>query len=332
MVADEIRERALGQVNQVGHREVWFDTATPGPAVLDLRTADDVLLIAAVVDGIGTTRADLRHLTRAARTLPLRGLLALRSRCGGPAEFDGVDVSASFLGRRAYTRYDIEDAVGEALSQVIGTPYRSRRGGQAPPPDSLPWRVTIAGERAVVSLRVGARPLHRRSYRTASRPGSLHPPLANALVRLAAPAPGARLLDPCCGTGTIPIEAALDRGLKCVGADHAPAAITAARTNDVTAHVTWLLADAARLPIDTESIDAVVGNPPWHRQVTPSGQLARDPARFWTELTRVLRPGGRAVLLQPDKDLIAPAGLLPVSCWPISLNGRHPVIVLARRP
>ena len=56
VVAAEVA--AIGRVERIRHREVWF-TAPPTPAVLDLRTADDVFLIGAVVDGVGHTRADL---------------------------------------------------------------------------------------------------------------------------------------------------------------------------------------------------------------------------------------------------------------------------------
>ncbi|MET7467076.1 hypothetical protein ABZS51_42540, partial [Nonomuraea sp. NPDC005501] len=60
LVAAEIME--LGVVRRLRHREVWFEVAEPGPGpggLLGLRTADDVLLAAAVVDGVGPGRAAL---------------------------------------------------------------------------------------------------------------------------------------------------------------------------------------------------------------------------------------------------------------------------------
>ncbi|PRX49181.1 23S rRNA G2445 N2-methylase RlmL [Prauserella shujinwangii] len=338
VVADEIRERGLGDVEHLGHREVWFRHTAPGPAVLGLRTADDVFLVATTVAGIGRHRADLHGLTRAAAALPLRGLLSARARCAPTAEPSGVDVSASFLGRRNYSRYDLEDAVGEPLAAALGLPYHSRRDGAKPPPGGLSWRVTVTGERAVLALRIGARPLHRRSYRRASRPGSLHPPLASALVRLAAPPAGARLLDPCCGTGTIPVEAALaGSGLSIVGSDRDPAAVAAAAANGAGTGVRWVVADAGALPVPSGAVDVVVSNPPWDRQVPPSGALAREPGRLYRELHRVLRPGGRAVLLVPDAEAAVAeakaAGFALRGRRAVSLSGRHPEIVeLDRRP
>ncbi len=74
-------------------------------------------------------------------------------------------------------------------------------------------RLFIEHAEALVGLRLGATPLHRRSYKQAQRPGSLKPPVAAALLELLAPQPGERLLDPCCGVGTILVEAARRGGL-----------------------------------------------------------------------------------------------------------------------
>jgi hypothetical protein len=179
IVAEEIRQRGLGQIERLGHREVWFCCASAD--VFGLRCADDVYVVGSTVDGIGRSRDSLRLLAKAASALPVQELLALRARFGG--------------------------------SPVAG----------------MSWRVTIAGEQALLALRIGDRPLHRRDYRTVSRPGSLHPPLAAAMVRLAGR--GAGLLDPFCGTGTIPIEAAMAGCPSIVGSDRDPGAMAAARVN-----------------------------------------------------------------------------------------------------
>ncbi|MER7078705.1 methyltransferase domain-containing protein [Saccharopolyspora kobensis] len=331
LVAAEVR--AFGRVRRIGHREVFFDCAEPVPEVAELRCADDVLLVAAELTGVGRRRADLRLLAEAAAKVPGHRMLALRKRFGGPARSAHVDVTASFVGRRNYNRYDLEDAVGVPLGAALGVPYRSRRGGVAPPEGGCSWRVTVVDDRAVLALRIGARPAHRREYRQISRPGSLHPPLASALVRLAEPFDGARLLDPCCGTGTIPIEAALSRpSLSVIGCDRDPRAVAAAAVNGRSTTGRWAVADAGRLPVATGSVDLVVSNPPWDRQIPPAGVLAREPARFWRELRRVLRPGGRAVLLLPEPDLggAGTAGLALLDRRPVSLFGSHPEVVRLR--
>ncbi|MGW0480032.1 methyltransferase domain-containing protein [Nonomuraea sp. NPDC003214] len=230
LVAAEIRRSRLGSVRGLRHREVWFDAADPGPGLLGLRTADDVLLVAAVVDGVGHGRLALRRLSAAARAL--RALRALPPRPLPHRDAAGVEVSATFVGRRAYTRHDIEDAVGAELGRRLRLPYHSRAGGAVPPAGCLAFRVTIEGERAVIGLRLAVRPLHRRPYKLGSVPGSLHPPLAAAMAALARLDGARTVLDPCCGAGTTLLEAAaVAPHARFLGLDHNPAAITAATTN-----------------------------------------------------------------------------------------------------
>ncbi|GAA0219624.1 hypothetical protein GCM10010492_17070 [Saccharothrix mutabilis subsp. mutabilis] len=373
----------VGVVESSGHREVWF-SAVPGPAVLGLRCVDDVFLVAAVVDGVGRARADLRLLAEAMASVDVWEVVRTLADFGAERVWSTVDASGSFLGRRNFTRYDVEDAVGEPVAAALGVPYRGRRGGRVPPAGGLSWRVAVAGDRAVVGLRIAAQPLHRRGYRQVSRPGALHPPVAAAMLRLAGlPAPagaGWRVVDPFCGTGTIAIEAA-HLHAAALGVDIDPAAIAAATTNTPAAtppaaappavtppaatpgvaapptappaaapptaalptappaatppttpppaatsaagrfaRVGWVVGDAGRLPVASGSVDLVVGNPPWGRQVAVRG--AAD--RFWREVQRVLVPGGRAVLLVHDADL---RGVPVVDRRPVSLFGAWPEIV-----
>lgn len=333
VLAEEIEARGLGTVERQGHREVWFRHSGHGLGVLDLRCADDVFLVGASVGGIDRTKAGLRVLTAAAEAVAVPDLQALREEFGGPGQPMSVDVSASFLGRRNYNRYDLEDAVGESVAAGAGLSYYSRRTGVAPPPGGMSWRLTVDGDRALLGLRIGPGPLHRRSYRQVTRPGSVHPPLAAALVRLARPYDGARLLDPCCGVGTIPIEAAATgHRLSIAGSDRDTDAITAAMANGEGTSISWMTADAGSLPLASGSVDLVVTNPPWDRQVPVAGLLAHHPHRLWHELRRVLRPDGRAVVLltaADDRLLDAKkAGLTTQDRRPVSLFGAHPEIVV----
>ncbi|WP_433516964.1 methyltransferase domain-containing protein [Nonomuraea sp. CA-143628] len=351
LVAAEIRRAGLGVVRGVRHREVWFETADPGPELLGLRTADDVLLVAAVVEGIGRDREALGRLSGAARELDAESLTKLAHQItdrphgvrGG-----GVEVSASFVGRRNYSRFDIEDAVGAELARPLGLPYHSRRDGRVPPEGSTAWRVTVEDEQAVIALRVPARPLHRRPYKTQSIPGTLHPPVAAAMAGLARLDRARTVLDPCCGAGTTLIEArALAPHARLIGFDHDPhnvhvstananraAADANANANGNGARVTadaiaWGVADAGRIPLPDGSVDRVLVNPPWDRQVAPSGRLRRDPGRLWREIHRVLAVGGTVVALVPEA--WRPPGFGVDRVIHLTLSGRHPVVTVLRR-
>jgi tRNA (guanine6-N2)-methyltransferase len=314
LVADEIRERGLGQVDRIGHREVHFTSPDPAAAIRALPTADDVLLVAATIHGIGHTKDDLRRLGEVG-DLPAW------------APRRPLDVSATVVGARRFGRYDVEDALGTHLSRVLGVPYHPRRGGVRPPSGTASWRVTIEGTRATVALRPGDRPAHRREYKRASVPGTLHPPVAAAMVRLAAITRGDVVLDPCCGAGTLLIETR-DTGARLLGADADPAALRAATANAGPLAAHWLHADAGTLPLRAASVDRVLVNPPWGRQVAAGGALALVPARLWGEIRRVLRPDGRLVALLHEGAL--PSGDWIVSAtYPIRVSGATAVIVVA---
>jgi 23S rRNA G2445 N2-methylase RlmL len=228
---DEVRSCFGIDRVELGHRELRFSLPEPVPELLELGTVDDVLEVLAEVDGVTRRRESLARF--AAFDLPVATTF---------------DVTASFLGKRNYSRFELEDAVAAS----VGGMRVARRG-------KVSLRVHVVGEVATVAARIAERPLHRRKYRIATVPGSLHPPLARALALLA----GEPFVDPFCGAGTIPIEGAL-AGLATRGSDIDSHAIEAARRNAVGLGVPFRVADAAELG----PVDCVVTNPPWGKAVT----------------------------------------------------------------
>ncbi|WP_211339578.1 methyltransferase domain-containing protein [Nocardia mexicana] len=333
-MAAEILRLGIGPVVEMGHREVHFRPGRPVRAALELRTADDVLLLAASGPDIGSARKSVAALDDLCDTVDVTALLEWRRRCGGRTDLGGgVDVSASFLGGRNFTRYDAEDAVGRALARRLGLGYRSRRDG-APPTDYSGWRLTLDGTRARLLLRVADRPLHRRPYKRRSVPGTLHPPLAAAMAQLAEIRSGDRVLDPCCGAGTLLIEAAqLHPDASYRGIDRDAAAVRAARAN-AAGTIEVRRGDAGDLPVADGTVDRIVCNPPWGGQVAPQGLLAGEPMRLWSELRRVLVPAGTAVVLIPDTTLLAAAiaaDFVPTHVQQVRISGKRAHIVRLTR-
>ena len=99
------------------------------------------------------------------------------------------------------------------------------------------------------------------------QPGSMDPLLARAVCNLARVEPGDRVLDPMCGTGGVLIEAGL-LGARPLGTDAQAKMVEGARQNlghsldefDVAR------ADATRLPLCDDTVDAVVFDAPYGRQ------------------------------------------------------------------
>jgi tRNA (guanine6-N2)-methyltransferase len=229
---DEVRSRLGIDRIELGHRELRFTLPQLVPELLELGTVDDVFQVLAEVDGITRRRESLAR-------------LASLDLCAAGT----FDVTASFLGKRNYSRFELEDAVAASVGGK-----RVARGGQ------VSLRAHVVGEVATIAARIARRPLHRRAYRVATVPGSVHPPLARALALLA----GMRFVDPFCGAGTIPIEGAL-AGFQTRGSDIDPRAIEAARRNAASARVEvpFEVANAASLG----ETDLIVANPPWGRAV-----------------------------------------------------------------
>lgn len=71
-----------------------------------------------------------------------------------------------------------------------------------------PIDISIHGDMARVTLDFSGEALNRRGYRTWNGEAPLRETLAASLVELSPWRPGMRLHDPCCGTGTLLIEAA----------------------------------------------------------------------------------------------------------------------------
>jgi tRNA G10 N-methylase Trm11 len=113
-----------------------------------------------------------------------------------------------------------------------------------------------------------------------------------------------------CGAGTILAERALmGPSQALIGGDIDPRAVRAAVVNlsrlpravpEPELHL-W---DAGRLPLRSGTVDAVVCNLPFGEQLSSHEENVALYGRFFDQLARVLRPGGRAVLLTSEKELM----------------------------
>ncbi|OGG46577.1 MAG: hypothetical protein A3F84_21140 [Candidatus Handelsmanbacteria bacterium RIFCSPLOWO2_12_FULL_64_10] len=324
--AAEVKGRLGASVTAVRHREVHFELPTVDPGVLHLSTVDDVFMDCGFIRDIDHTRASLGSLTKAARKVDFAQALA---QLGGvrPIRCSGrFDVVASFLGRRNYNRFEVERAVGDAVSEqlrAVQQPHRERAGAD------VSWRVHIRDLEAYIGLRISPTPLHRRGYKSAAMGGTLHPPVAAAMALLAGIRPCEIFLDPFCGMGTIPIEAVrFDPELISIASDIDPSAVSLARTNAkrARAQVDLAVADAGQLPFDYRAFDRIVCNLPWRRTVEQKGLLLSDTAPFWGEVNRLLHSEGRAVVLseagEPTDDHLRRAGLSLVLRHRVRISGR----------
>ncbi|NJM08611.1 methyltransferase domain-containing protein [Candidatus Gracilibacteria bacterium] len=299
--------------------------ATDTAALLALHCAEDVFIEVASWQEIGKPRRVLDRITQLSSALDLMPALEHIRQLRPLDTPTAFAVSASFVGARNYASPEIKLAIATGLQSRYGWRYLEEEA-----PAALSLRLFIEHEEAFVGVRLAAQPLHRRSYKLATTPGSLKAPVAAGLLRLAGLQPGQTTLDPLCGAGTIVIEAAA-QGARVLGGDSDETALATARTNLSSAGLPAELYhwDARRLPIESASIDLIATNLPFGRQVLPNDDLTQLYAAILAELARVARPGASIALLttQPDA-LRLPSALRSRAHHEISLHGQRPVIVV----
>lgn len=323
----------------MARREITVALPELDPRVLDLRCADDAFLHVGQVPRVGLTKADLPGLAKDVARLDWLGaagaVAALRS--GRPSSFDCV---VSIEGKRSYNRFAVEDAVGEALGGSLGLRFLSRSPAgtaSAKQPD-LTVRLFLRGTTAIAALRIGRRSLHRRAYKLATGPGTLHPPLAAALAAIAG-ADGLAVHDAFCGDGTLAIEAALTWPKSQVTAgDIDPERVANTRANAERAGVDIAVAsaDASDLRKRSAGVDLLLTNPPWSLAVAPRGQLRASLESFWSDAAVVLRSSGRVCTIT-DADLEVPdvlreRGFVIGLAIRLRIAGRIAHVILAAAP
>jgi len=116
-----------------------------------------------------------------------------------------VRVSATARQSRLHHRGTLEKKVAHAVTDALKGP---RLPGPRPPREPALVGVHVHRDRATLTVDASGDLLHRRGWRKATAKAPLRENLAAAVLRLARWAPGEPLVDPMCGAGTFPIEAA----------------------------------------------------------------------------------------------------------------------------
>jgi 23S rRNA G2445 N2-methylase RlmL len=301
---EEIAHDLGGEVKRSGPALVVFRIPEVTPAVLQLRTVEDVFLLAWGTDQLSYRAADLDKIRRwTAREVNWDHLLrihhAVRPKPKGKPTYRLV---TQMTGEHGYLRRDARKALAEGLTGKLPASWRPAEEKAA-----VEIWLTIHGATAVCGLRLSDRTMRHRTYKMEHLPASLRPTLAAAMARLAEIKPKHVVIDPMCGAGTIlaeVLELARHSGIRpetIVGGDVSPAALRAAGPNlRSLGRVILARWDATALPLPDQSVDRVVCNPPFGKQLSRPEEIGPLYHQLLQEWNRVLRPRGRAVLLVSD--------------------------------
>ena len=131
-----------------------------------------------------------------------------------PEDANFYVTKAASIKSRLFSPSDIQRIVGKAVVESMKgrykTEYFSKSGAE------YPIRVTINKDRVSVSIDTSGESLHKRGYRRLTAKAPITETLAAAIIMLTPWKAERILVDPFCGSGTFPIEAAL------IGAGIAP--------------------------------------------------------------------------------------------------------------
>jgi 23S rRNA G2445 N2-methylase RlmL len=305
VAGEEIAESLRGEVKRTGTGIVVFRAPSIDESLLALRTTEDVFLLAWGTDKLTYRAVDLDQIRRwTAREADWERLLrlhhAVRPRPKGKPTYRLV---TQMNGKHGYRRRDAQEALAKGLAGKLPASWRPAEENA-----SVEIWLSIDNATAVCGLRLSDRTMRHRTWKHEHLPASLRPTVAAAMVRLGGASPGHVVLDPMCGAGTILGEQLLAARamphaapVRIVGGDLDRTAVRAAEAN-LRRLGPVLLArwDATRLPLPDESVDRIVSNPPFGKQLGEPEEIEPLYRAMVREHDRVLRPGGRAVLLVAD--------------------------------
>jgi tRNA (guanine6-N2)-methyltransferase len=311
--------------------------SAPRPDTLGAaRTIEDLFALVGYRDGLGTAVATLEKVRVAAHEAPYveealeaRVRMTPGSRAGRKL---GFRVIARIAGEHEFRRLDFQRAVERGIVDRGDHSWR----GAGDDADVEFWATLLGGEMFLAVRLVDERMRHRE-YKVAHRPGSLRASVAAALGWLSRPGADDCVVDPMCGAGTILVERAhLGRYAMLAGFDRDPEAIAAARENIGPRYRPIGIArgDALRLPLGNATATHLVTNLPWGTKYGSHGENRRLYPRLVEEFARVVRPGGRLVMLTAERMLmreVANRGFVRVeSVKRVTILGASAVIYLCR--
>ena len=198
-----------------------------------------------------------------------------------------------------FQSHEVERQVGGALHDKYGIRADMKKF-------EVCVRVDVVMDHVLVCSMCNVEMLSKRHKLAFVRSVTLKPNVAFAMLHLAALKEGQALLDPFCGGGTIPLEAACmlgDKAGRLAGCDKSATvvegAIANARAADVADKISFQLFNARTLErvYKDGEFDAIVTNPPWGLRVGKDADLEKIYKGFLCSAARVVRAGGRVVFV-----------------------------------
>jgi 23S rRNA G2445 N2-methylase RlmL len=309
VAAEEITQTLGGTIKRTGGGIVVFRLDEIDRSVLQLRTTEDVFLFGWGTDELTYRAKDLESIERwTDRSVKWDALLKIHHHVTPkPKSKPTYRLVAQMNGVHGYRRVDAKQAMARGLAGKLPASWKHAEDNA-----SVEIWLTIDGAMAICGMRLSDREMRHRTYKHEHLPASIRPTIAGAMVRLADLKPNQTVLDPMCGAGTLLAEAYLstkgkkssdgtDWQMQMLGGDIDPSHVRAAVTNLRQFHLANLRKwDARELPLEDASVDRVLCNPPFGKQLSTPEEIVPLYRESVGEMDRVLRSGGKCVLIVSD--------------------------------
>lgn len=304
IAAEEIRCELGGKpVYKMMTGYVFLENPSRGiDGVYRLKTVNRAMVLLADIDGVEPHYSYLPKLGEILRE-------GLRSVVDYITPETSFAVQVERMGSHEYTSMDVARITGDVVISIVKEFYGRRPLVNLRNPNVI-LHVFLRDKKLIAGvLLTGPWSMHRRGYRVYDHPAALKPTLATAMLYISGTRDKQVIVDPMCGGGTIPIEAALlHEDAVIIGTDINPVHIQGAKYNAIVAGVAEKIEfkqwDARRIHELISGVDHMVLNPPYGIRYGDPWSIRRLYRKFLESSWRALGDGGRLTIITTEFNYI----------------------------
>lgn len=323
---EEIGAKIAGtKIIEVGDKRIIFEAAPRAKKINLLKTIDDLGLL------IGTIKTEspekITAFVLSQNLNEIKAKIALIR----PLK-DNFSLTATFSRVKGFTAKEILGGLAAKISQQYHWWFTELDH------QNFDIRIFIDHQQTYVSVRLTSESLYHRPYKIISKPGSLRPTVAAAMVWLATGQKiGLKIVDNFCGSGTI-LGEAFSAGQQVFGGDIDHESVVITQKN--LANLGWQtegkikLLDATKTNWPDHFFDSAISNLPWNEKIKIESitELYKESL---AEFARIVKPSGVLVLLVSNPQLLIKYAkkFFPdaeIETTKLGLLGQNPTIVTVR--